>query len=532
MLVPVTRRLRQSNPATTTVALNQLLMERSKMSLLVDESGVVQDFPLLAAGSFGHTAAEMNGQPFADLVHADDRNAFHRSLLQPKLSLPNAPIRLLHSNRRTPVDMEITMAAEPDGVRIVLADVASWRAVDWAAQVVVVPPAGSLGLYQGAEQPVRALGSPTVTTVTEPPSAEHSLGFVMRLDRQCVLVAANTSWQDLSGALMTPGLGKGIGPSTWMHSFDQELIGRFGQSLPAVRGGASFQSMGRLIDRSGDVRPISVAICSIDRGASGFVLLGFETGPITERVALPTTQLSDRAEVVATASITSEPDHRTQAIIASVLSAARADDDQPNHRIGEPNLADRTAEQTADKDANQTEDHIVAWPVLAHTELAGNAKQLLADHLQALHHDGLDAVVSTALLLVKVELAARSKDDEAYEMGVLERRLRAAIRDHEYADRHDLRGFVVAARGGFGHEDLQALALRLANRLQAPLRGHSATDLVSLTVAAVRSKPGESDQDLIARVQDATTYAVDHKLSVYVALNDLRGRSQPGPKPT
>ncbi len=518
MLVPVTRRLRQSNPAAVTVALNQLLMERSKMSVLTDVRGVVQEFPPVAAGSLGYLPVDLRGRPFLDLAHPDDRAALQQALQQPELSFPNTAIRLMHGGRKTAVSVEMTIGSEANGMRIVLADVASWRAVDWAVHVV--------------KQVGATDGTRTIPTIPRPPT-EHSLGFVMCLDRQCALVAANTTWQELTGVVMNPGPGSVIGPSTWMHAFDQEMIGRFGRSLPEVRAGNAFQSTGCLIDRDGFSRPIVITACSVDGGTSGFVVLGFETGPLVETVIPPTAPSADLGDSECTDEpqpevevpkplAVQEPDQHTQAIIASVLSAARAEDRQPFHNDAGPDCADG-------EDFEETPEP-VSWPVLAapldqtaqgpDTELIGNAKQLLADHLQALHHDGLDAVVSTALLLIKIELTPGSKDDEAYEMGVLERRLRASIRDHEYADRHDLRGFVVAARGGFGHAELEALALRLANRLRAPLRGHSSTDLLSLTVAAVRSGPGESDHSLIERVQSESRYATDRGLSVHIARND------------
>ncbi len=141
--------------------------------------------------------------------------------------------------------------------------------------------------------------------------------------------------------------------------------------------------------------------------------------------------------------------------------------------------------------------------------ISDSAKEQLIGHLDGLHLDGMGGVVSVALIFIDV-LATGSEglEDRRYDLKILERRLRTAVREHEYAAPLLDQGFVVAARGSFGSGDLEALVLRLMGRLSAPLRGHSHNGSPKLCVAAVRSGQGEVDHDLIARAERARAQAI------------------------
>ncbi len=496
-------------------------MEHTKGLLVVDpgvpgsprSAATVRDISPLTAAALGSSVGAIVGTPVCDLVHPSFRDVFDRAIHRPQDAVPNAPIRFHHATRAKPVDFEFSVAQDIDSVRVVLTDVASWRAVEFASQF-------------------DATTVPTPTVNADQPR-EHSQCFVLRLDNQCTLTSANEAWTQLTGVLMEPRPGAWIGPSTWMKVFDRDLINRFGQSLSGLAAGTPFTADGVMLDGRGGTRPVTVAACALDAGRSGFVLVGVERGPAAQALTVqpeaPTKDCSPMAshiERTAPVPVRTGPDRqldpRTRAIIATVLSAARtatpADTrgDTPADTSSGDASGDTSCDEAGLFDKPSADDGACEAPFMISPTLGSAARDTLAEHLAALHDDGLDAVVSIALLLIEVELSTQTAEDEDYEMGVLERRLRSAIRDHEYADRHDPRGFVVAARGGFGHTDLQALALRIANRLQAPMRGHEATDLISLRVSAVRSRPGETDQLLITRAEEASAHAADRDLIVYV----------------
>ncbi len=559
-LTYVTPRLRHNTFPTHAVSIHHLLMEHTTGMLLVNSQGLVEDVTGRTAAALGYDAGAIVGQPVLNLVDVAHQAGFRRSLQRPEDSVPNSAVQFSHASRARPIDYEFNVTRDGAGIRVVLTDVASWRAIEWANQT---------------EEALRS-SSPAAPSG----SREHSQLFVIRLDRQCTLIAANEAWSQLTGTMMQPQAGMGIGPSTWMNVLDKGSIGEFGRSLSSLASGSPFASSGSLLDGRGGVRPVTVAACAINEGRSGFLLIGAESGPVLEARTRPehpkepATPPVDPPEIpshrvesslvpsfdlpssIPASNVQASPaplpavpalvvpgwtdqppsagmlDERTRAIIASVLSAARTDIVDISGSGATDDRGDKAGANTLNETAVDTVDDTPGLfdgpnaqeqtePFMISPRLGGEARETLAHQLEAMHVDGLDAVVSIALLLVEVELSAATADDENYEMGVLERRLRSAIRDHEYADRHDDRGFVIAARGGFGHTDLQALALRVANRLQAPMRGHQATDLISLRVAAVRSRPCETDQMLITRAEEASAYAADRDLIVYVSTNPV-----------
>jgi PAS domain-containing protein len=134
----------------------------------------------------------------------------------------------------------------------------------------------------------------------------------------------------------------------------------------------------------------------------------------------------------------------------------------------------------------------------------------ILEHLEGYHEDGMDNVISVGLLFIDVLTTGSQKvEDRRYDLKILERRLRTAVREHEFAAPLGDQGFVVAARGTLGDGDLEALVARLVARLTMPLRGHGGTaSAPQVCVGGVRSDQNDSDVELVLRAELARARAL------------------------
>jgi PAS domain-containing protein len=255
-------------------------------------------------------------------------------------------------------------------------------------------------------------------------------------------------------------------------------------------------------------------------------------------------QSADHSQYRPVQPVSVEPDPIMRLALASVLAAARASAsfellqptpdgitvaseisptdraaallDEPDPEVIHAAKGDSTPIQLASADSTSVDDALTSTTnVVTNDHRSGqvfiseSAKEQLIDHLDGLHLDGMGGVISVALIFIDV-LATGSEglEDRRYDLKILERRLRTAVREHEYAAPLPDQGFVVAARGSFGSGDLEALVLRLMGRLSAPLRGHSQNGSPKLCVAAVRSAQGEVEHELIARAERARAQSI------------------------
>ena len=142
--------------------------------------------------------------------------------------------------------------------------------------------------------------------------------------------------------------------------------------------------------------------------------------------------------------------------------------------------------------------------------LPDDARSDLLDYLGGSHGDGMDPVLSVALLFIDVLStgADASADDRRYDLRMLERRLRTTVRGNEYAAALDDEGFIVASRGVFARGDLEALSLRMMAKLSTPLRGHQGAGSPQVSTGGALSALDESDEDFVARAETARAGAV------------------------
>jgi hypothetical protein len=472
-------------------------MDHTTAALELDPQGKITQVEPGICILLGRTAEYLVGQPFSEFVEPDDQTGLRHLLTSSEQTQPNNHLRIRRSHRTSTISYEATFIRESGGYRIILSDVLSWRMVE-----------------RGAATP------PTLSSVTN--SADHSCAFVLRLDQQWQLDDANASWEQLIQA------DSELGTLEWMYSFDTNMIESMRAALPAICTGTSFSTSGYVRTSSGRVTRVGIATCPLltpDRRFAGFLVLGFEQAPMsdTERVLVQNTILfpepiapmnaeaSQRPESLAT-----HPDPMMRMAIASVLSAARAeftafDDDEPGLFDVPTHATDLAA-------------------LLTPPKLAASERAELIDHLDTFHEDGLDAVVTVGLLLIDVEIHGTSQnqddnkddsdqddndEDGLYEFRVLEKRLRSAVRDHEYCAPLGSGGFVVAGRGTFDRAALEAFALRLTNRLQGPLRGYETSESPTISVVAITSQIGESDYTLLDRIEAARRAAATTGSSLY-----------------
>jgi PAS domain-containing protein len=140
----------------------------------------------------------------------------------------------------------------------------------------------------------------------------------------------------------------------------------------------------------------------------------------------------------------------------------------------------------------------------------------LLDHLQRFHEQAPERAAghspnthSVAIVFLDVlEAATTSPGARSALMGLLEHRLRSAVRRHEYASPIGDRGFVVAARGSFDKKELKILVDRLVQRLDVPMRASDGLPQFAVCTGAVRSFPGEADAELILRAELARARAL------------------------
>jgi GGDEF domain-containing protein len=454
-----------------------------------------------------------------DLIAPDDRHILAPLGTNEHVSRSNIALRFLHGRRSSPIALEVSIVGQTGGHRVVLSDVLSWRMVERGA--AEVPHFGDL--------------------------SDHSSAVVLRLDQQCRPLATNQAWNHLMGPVAS---GDGL---EWLRAFDVATVDLFRQALPGMCNGSSFGTSAYLRSADGRIDRFTIAACSLltpTREFSGFLVVGCTEPPLnaaesvlvgntvkfrpqqaTTPVAsesprpLPKPIIDTRQPEVESAprlfgteskdaavpssspqptAITVEPDPMTRLAIASVLAAARnnfsgfADD--------EPGLFDVPA--------SGEEIRSLIEPI----RLDPHAKADLIDHLDAYHEDGMDSVVTVALLFLDVsrQTGIDGGQDHSYELKVLERRLRTAVRDHEYAAPLDGQGFVVAARGTFTAADLEALAHRLVARLESPLRGYGTSGGPQIFVTGVCSTIGESDEELLIRSESARQDTLAHQRRMHL----------------
>jgi hypothetical protein len=500
----VTGRLRPSPFPHHAAAVHRLLLEHTTASLELSRTGTVDAMEPGVGALLGLRPEEVLDQRFVDLIDPADRYLVERHLDADDHTHPHLAVRLTHGAHLAPINLELTLVKQSTGHRAVLSDVLSWRMVERGAGEVA-----NFGELH-----------------------ELSSAFVLRLDQQCRIVAANQAWSSLTGPLETDtGL-------AWLNALDAASIDAFRLALPGLCNGSSFESGAYVRSSTGRIDRVSLAACSLltpTRDFAGFLIVGCGEPPLsdTEAVLVRNTirfrvspkNAEPEPSILATeglhdaliahdidstpqsagepAPISAEPDPMTRLAIASVLAAARTS--FSGFAEDEPGLFDAP---------NSVEE---IQSLLVPTRLDPSSKADLIDHLDAYHEDGMDAVVTVALLFIDVTRDAvqatsegttdtvepLSGQDHDYELKVLERRLRTAVRDHEYAAPLDSSGFVVAARGAFGKHDLEALALRLLSRLEAPLRGYGSTGGPVIAVTGVCSQIGETDEELIVRAESA-----------------------------
>jgi GGDEF domain-containing protein len=196
------------------------------------------------------------------------------------------------------------------------------------------------------------------------------------------------------------------------------------------------------------------------------------------------------------------PQLSVPAVPPSALPTLRAYDEIVRRRA-----ADRTADQ-----------QVSGGPRPSNTRGAiveSADRQELLERLDSFHADGtphgaavvfLD-ITDTSAATVMTSTGMTSEADTAL-IALLEQRLRATVRSHEYAAPLTGQGFVVAARGTFTAQQLSTLVDRLVTRLSLPLRSADAMPTFAVSAAAVRSFPGESDVELILRAELARVRAL------------------------
>ncbi len=183
--------------------------------------------------------------------------------------------------------------------------------------------------------------------------------------------------------------------------------------------------------------------------------------------------------------------------------------------VGDELVKDEPVELFTNDVSAQTEAE--APPAASYISTA--AKEQLISHLDGLNKDGLSEIVSVALIFIDVlSTGSETVEDRRYDLQILERRLRAATRQHEYAAPLADEGFVIAARGTFAPGDLEAMVLRLMGRLSQPLRGLGQFGAPKLCVAGVRSEADEPDYQIITRAERARAQAIGAGAGTIVLL--------------
>jgi hypothetical protein len=478
-------------------------MDHTSASIELDTEGTITSAEPGIAVLLGRTAQQLVGLPLSELVEPGDRWLLAQLRHNPEHTQPNNQIRLRRANRTSPITYEITLVRESNGLRVIVSDVLSWRMVE-----------------RGAATPstLAPITSPTGQLLTAATN-DRSCAFVLRLDQQCRLTDANRAWEEVVEAE------RELDSLDWMYAFDTATIEAFREALPGICTGASFATNAYVRSSVGRIARLSLAACPLltaDRVFVGFLMVGYEQAPLTdaERVLvqnsvafpqqaaptpLPQVALQIVPQIVPPAQVQliAEPNSMTRMAIASVLSAARADfagfDDD------EPGLFD-IPENAIELEAR-----------LQPPKLGSAQRAELIDHLDTFHGDGLDAVVTVGLLLIDIETSATNPQDNQYEFRVLEKRLRSAVRDHEYAAPLGSDGFVVAARGDFDRHALEAFAQRITNRLQAPLRGNETSESPTVSIVAITSKIGETDAALIDRIETTRRSVADSADTLFLA---------------
>jgi hypothetical protein len=508
----VSGRLRPSPFPHHAAAVHRLLLEHTTASVELDHTGSVAAMEPGIGGLLGLQPVRVLDHRFVDLIVDEDRQMVEHLLSTGDQTHPNVAIRFHHGRRSAPISLEATLVQQGAGHRIVLADVLSWRMVERGA----------------AEVP--NFGDP----------ADHSSAFVLRLDQQCRPLKLNQAWTHLAGP---SAAGDGL---EWLNAFDLATMDAFRDALPGMCNGSSFGSSAYIRGVDGHVDRFAIAACSLltsTREFSGFLVVGCAEPPLNATESLlvsntvtfresPATTPPPKPAIPLAASISPALSHALAAAVSEAQSSSQADPSDTSLHAGEavePTNASFAAEPDpmtrlaiasvlaaarsnfsgfADDepglfDAPSTAEEIQS--LIEPIRLDPHAKADLIDHLDAYHEDGMDSVVTVALLFIDIasDPSHDAASDSAYEQRVLERRLRTAVRDHEYAAPLDGQGFVVAARGTFTQNDLEALALRLISRLEAPLRGYGSTGGPIVSVTGVCSEIGETDEELLIRAEFA-----------------------------
>jgi hypothetical protein len=556
----VTGRLRPAQQFAHATAVHELLSSNTSAGLELDRHGLISAADERVSSLLWSNPEALIGRAFHELIAPDDHLA---STIQEYLGSDdptNFPtceatfINVAHAgDGRSTARLELQIERTPDGARVHLSDVRAWNLINQALRTTATDAShghDSPLVLLNLDRQCRALHANYAWLDATGITAEADTGLMW-------LRALDTdSLDSFRNAIPVLCTGTSFRSDGYLRTANGGALRTALVVAPIILTNGSIHgfllvaSVQRLLSPDELVaQPGVLRFPPLARPAHADPERDTASQPDTPKTpANTTTDVADPqpAEVLySMRPIATDPDPVVRMALWSVLNAARSDFVAPldaDQRSEDPSLDETDHEPDATRTKGDASD---GHPDVAHepnvdldyppSDPAGmkrldptrmvsrrlpritpppafvdsDARNGILHHLEAFHADGMDDVVGVALLFIDVlTTGSPHEEDRRYDLRLLERRLRTAVREHEYAAPLGSQGFVVAARGTLNPADLQALAQRLATRLSMTLRGHGGTRQPKVSIGGTRSLPNEPDVQLILRAELARAKAL------------------------